>query len=76
MLAAQDGVCAICRNGEASKSNRGHRRRRLTVDHDHETGQVRGLLCSGCNLALGGFRDSPDLLLAAASYLASAYAYA
>lgn len=59
---AQHGACAICgcTNGN----------RELAVDHCHTTNRVRGLLCQTCNRALGGFRDSPDLLLEAAKYLA------
>ena len=43
--------------------------RTLHVDHDHETGAIRGLLCFTCNNALGDFRDSSDLFHAAAEYL-------
>lgn len=39
------------------------------IDHDHKTGKVRGILCQGCNLGLGGFRDNPGYLLSALSYL-------
>jgi hypothetical protein len=41
----------------------------LCIDHDHETGQLRGKLCNNCNTALGKFKDSEELLLAAVSYL-------
>jgi len=43
--------------------------RTLHVDHDHETGAIRGLLCFSCNNALGDFRESSDLFHAAAGYL-------
>jgi hypothetical protein len=67
MLAAQGGVCAICGRPETSKFQ--GRLRALAVDHDHGTGAVRELLCCGCNQGLGGFRDDPALLEAAAAYL-------
>jgi hypothetical protein len=60
MLLAQCGLCAICSQPCE---------RRLSVDHDHDTGRVRGLLCSGCNLGLGNFRDNPDFLARAIKYL-------
>lgn len=65
LLHQQGGVCAICR--EATRSNALHRR--LSVDHCHETGMVRGLLCSSCNNGLGRFADDPDRLASAAAYL-------
>lgn len=62
MAAAQCGVCAICGNAEEDG-------RALAVDHDHATGEIRGLLCGGCNLGLGNMGDSPDRLRAAIEYL-------
>lgn len=62
LLAEQGGGCAICGKPEAAD-------RMLDVDHDHQTGKVRGLLCTSCNRVLGHSFDSPDRLKAAASYL-------
>ena len=64
ILAAQGGVCAICR--EPSDSARS---KRLFVDHDHQTGTPRGLLCHRCNAGLGYFRERPELFHAAVDYL-------
>ena len=64
----QRGKCAICGNPETNKSNIG-KERRLAVDHDHETGEVRSLLCNDCNIALGKLKDDPLLLSAAKDYL-------
>jgi hypothetical protein len=64
LLASQQGVCAICGGPPGARS--------LHVDHDHQTGENRGLLCHNCNIGLGNFRDDPDLLLAAAAYLIQA----
>jgi hypothetical protein len=58
----QRGVCAICGRPPVGKQ-------RLSVDHCHVTGQVRGLLCDPCNTALGLLGDDPERLLAAARYL-------
>lgn len=63
--AKQNNCCAVC-NLPAGKNWRG----RLFVDHDHNTGKVRGLLCNDCNVGIGRFRDNPALLKAAAEYLA------
>ena len=64
MLWSQGGVCAICKQPCPTG-------KRLSVDHDHETRAVRGLLCSNCNNGLGRFKDNPELLEQAASYLRS-----
>ena len=57
----QEGRCAICRAAEPINV--------LNVDHDHETDEVRGLLCGRCNKALGYLDDRPDLLVRAQRYL-------
>lgn len=68
MVAAQQGVCAICQRPEFVRSKHGVRQH-LLVDHCHVTGQVRALLCNACNNGLGRFQDDPTLLRAAANYL-------
>lgn len=67
MFDAQAGVCAICQQPE-TMTYRGNVKT-LCVDHDHETGRVRGLLCAACNFALGKFQDDPARLRTAAEYL-------
>ena len=72
MYESQNGVCAICLKPETTKDRwRRGGIKRLAVDHDHETGAVRGLLCDRCNKALGCFRDDPELVRAALDYLIS-----
>jgi hypothetical protein len=58
----QNGLCAIC-DQQCSHG------KMLSLDHDHETGSFRGLLCASCNLALGGFKDDPKIILSAFNYL-------
>ena len=63
MLESQDGTCAICDGVNAS----GHA---LHVDHCHDSGRVRGLLCTGCNTLLGAAKDSAETLNRAIKYIA------
>ena len=65
----QNGVCAICEKAELSVDKNTGKIRRLSVDHCHTTGKIRGLLCSRCNRGLGFFRDNVDLLRNAIQYL-------
>lgn len=67
MFAAQDGRCALC--GEAADPNGVRAASRLHVDHDHETGKVRALLCNHCNRGIGAFRDDPELMQRASLYV-------
>lgn len=69
MLAEQGGKCAICGEDEKSQHWRNGTPFRLSVDHCHATGKVRGLLCQRCNRAIGLFGDSSDLLRKAIGYL-------
>jgi hypothetical protein len=58
----QAGKCAVCQNEPTTQ-------RGLHLDHCHETGAIRGLLCHNCNVALGCFNDSPALMMRAIKYL-------
>ncbi len=61
MFAKQNGLCAVCSAPINSV--------RACLDHCHDSKQVRGWLCRGCNLGLGNFTDNPARLRAAADYL-------
>lgn len=63
MLEKQDRKCYICGN-EANYNGKP-----LYVDHCHDSGKVRKLLCQHCNSGLGMFRDNPELLIKAADYV-------
>jgi hypothetical protein len=67
-LEQQGYVCAVCQK-EETLTDRAGDVRRLSVDHNHVTGKVRGLLCGRCNLALGNIQDSIPTLKAAITYL-------
>jgi hypothetical protein len=58
----QGGACAICQRARGIS-------KRLAVDHDHQTGKVRGLLCGPCNKMLGHARDNPGFFARAIYYL-------
>lgn len=64
ILETQNGVCAICRNASP-----GVRIKRFSVDHDHATGEIRGLLCIKCNTAIGQLEDNIERMHKAARYL-------
>lgn len=69
LLVKQGGVCAICKQPETARHKRTGRVHNLTVDHDHTTGVVRGLLCRRCNNAIGWLDDDYERAQAAANYL-------
>ena len=69
ILVLQSGVCAICHQPEIRLNKADGTILPLAVDHNHDTGEIRGLLCHSCNLALGIFKDDPKRLLAASQYL-------
>lgn len=60
--AAQNGLCRICSRSQKSG-------RRLDVDHSHQTGKFRGLLCSNCNTALGLLQEDPAIIQALLKYI-------
>lgn len=64
LFAEQSGRCAICGTDDP-----GSGRELMNVDHDHETGEVRGLLCMGCNIAIGHMGDDIERLKSAIAYL-------
>lgn len=65
MLASQNGKCAICGLKKSSTKISNF----LSVDHDHETGAIRGLLCAPCNTGIGMLKDNPSLLQKGIDYL-------
>ena len=66
MYSEQEGSCAICGIHQSELKNR------FCVDHDHDTGQVRGLLCNNCNNGIGKLQDNYDTIYRAADYLRAA----
>lgn len=63
----QHGTCKICGCLPTSSRNSGHTH--FAVDHCHRTGELRGLLCMSCNVALGMMEDNPKYLLSCVEYL-------
>lgn len=69
ILAQQDGKCAGCGTGDPGIANQTGKKS-WHVDHDHKTGERRGILCRQCNLILGMADDDPQVLLGLVTYLA------
>lgn len=67
MSAIQNGVCAICSEPETRKMK--GTPAALCVDHNHETGEIRGLLCNRCNRTIGLLEDDPEFFKRAYDYL-------
>ena len=68
MLARQGGGCFVCKRPESQRSTVG-KLRRLAIDHDHQTGRVRALLCHRCNTAIGLIEEDPEWAVALSHYL-------
>jgi hypothetical protein len=67
MWDSQGGLCAICNQPETHKRN--GKTKNLAVDHDHQTGKIRGLLCFDCNTGIGKLKEDASILLSAIHYL-------
>ena len=65
----QGGKCALCGDSLGPRDSAGLVPRLAQLDHDHHSGQIRGVLCGPCNRGLGLFDDNPGRLRAAAAYL-------
>jgi hypothetical protein len=65
LFVAQHGRCALC------ETHQSELKKSLAVDHDHDTGAIRGLLCHNCNVGLGNLKDSAELLIKAAEYVST-----
>ena len=60
----QNGACAICRRSEGEGAIS-----KMCIDHCHDTGKIRGLLCGSCNMGIGGLQHNPELLKRGVKYL-------
>jgi len=69
LLEKQDNKCAICKQPETSIHNKTKQVKQLAVDHDHNTGKIRGLLCERCNTTLGKMEENMEYLESMISYL-------
>ena len=64
------GRCGICNTELKMPSpGKGQKNDVVAIDHDHATGQVRGLLCGACNKGLGAFKDNPEILMNAVKWV-------
>lgn len=64
LVIKQSGICAVCSTDKFEGPGK-----RLMVDHNHSTKQIRGLVCCHCNFLIGHSRENPDVLMKAAAYL-------
>ena len=69
MMQEQDNKCAICKCEETRKSRTSGKICALAIDHNHDTGRIRALLCHSCNTGIGKFKENKELLKAAIEYL-------
>lgn len=69
MALTQCGSCAICGSVPCENPEAGRNQKRLHVDHDHVTGEVRGLICSNCNRAIGLLKEDVVIVNRVADYL-------
>lgn len=67
MVEQSNGLCYICNRAETATCL--GKIKKISIDHDHKTGGVRGLLCQACNQMIGNSRDDPETLRSAAAYL-------
>ena len=68
LLEQQGGVCAICKQPETHIDSRTQKAISLAIDHCHETGKIRGLLCRRCNQLLGRLEQNMNLILEMLAY--------
>lgn len=69
LIESQNNLCAICGKQESRIARKDRSVSPLSIDHCHKTGKIRGLLCGKCNMALGGFEDSIEMMQNAITYL-------
>ena len=70
ILEEQNGECAVCGTDDPKGRQSGRGKvKGFYVDHNHETGEIRGLLCNNCNRSIGLFNDDPSILEKAVLYL-------
>lgn len=67
LFESQEGLCAICLQPESAVNQYGTKN--LSVDHNHVTGKIRGLLCNGCNTSLGFVKENPHTLSSMIEYI-------
>ena len=69
MIKTQDNKCAICGDKESHIDFHTRKTKELAVDHNHETGEIRQLLCHACNMGIGLFKEDGERMLKAIKYL-------